>query len=46
VDSQSRLRNLEAAEQQLVKLLESATDLQYTLEIFRERPISAAKLRC
>jgi len=36
VDSQSRLRNLEAAEQQLVKLLESATDLQYTLEIFRE----------
>ncbi|HQK04088.1 MAG: DUF4349 domain-containing protein [Anaerolineaceae bacterium] len=36
VDSQSRLRNLEAAEQQLVKLLESATDLQYTLDIFRE----------
>jgi len=36
VDSQSRLRNLEAAEQQLVKLLDSATDLQYTLDIFRE----------
>lgn len=36
VDSQSRLRNLQAAEEQLVKLLESATDLQYTLEIFRE----------
>jgi len=36
VDSQSRLRNLEAAEQQLVKLLESASDLQYTLDIFRE----------
>jgi len=36
VDSQSRLRNLEAAEEQLVKLLEGATDLQYTLDIFRE----------
>jgi hypothetical protein len=36
VDSQSRLRNLEAAEQQLVQLLDSATDLEYTLEIFRE----------
>lgn len=36
VDSKSRLRNLEAAEAQLIELLDSAPDLQYTLEIFRE----------
>ncbi|MFZ3070951.1 MAG: DUF4349 domain-containing protein, partial [Anaerolineaceae bacterium] len=36
VDSQSQLRNLEAAEKQLVELLDSATDLEYTLDIFRE----------
>ncbi len=36
VDSQSRLKNLEAAEAQLVELLDSAPDLQYTLEIFKE----------
>ena len=36
VDSKSRLRNLEAAEESLVKLLDSATDLEYVLEIFRE----------
>jgi hypothetical protein len=36
VDSKSRLRNLEAAEAQLVELLDSAPDLQYTLEIFKE----------
>jgi hypothetical protein len=35
-DSKSRLKNLQAAEEQLVELLASATDLQYTLEIFRE----------
>jgi len=35
-DSKSRLKNLVAAEEQLVQLLDSATDLQYTLEIFRE----------
>jgi hypothetical protein len=35
-DSKSRLKNLLAAEEQLVELLDSATDLQYTLEIFRE----------
>ena len=35
-DSKSRLKNLIAAEEQLVELLDSATDLQYTLEIFRE----------
>jgi hypothetical protein len=36
VDSQSRLRNLQAAEQQLLDLLNKATDLQYTLDIFKE----------
>jgi len=36
VDSQSRLRNLEAAESQLVELLGTATSLEYTLDIFRE----------
>ncbi len=35
-DSKSRLKNLQAAEEQLVELLDSAKDLQYTLEIFRE----------
>ncbi len=35
-DSKSRLKNLQSAEAQLVELLDSATDLQYTLEIFRE----------
>ncbi len=35
-DSQSRLRNLEAAEQQLVELLDTAESLEYTLDIFRE----------
>ncbi len=35
-DSKSRLKNLQAAEEQLVELLDSATDLQYTLDIFRE----------
>ncbi|MCJ7696702.1 MAG: DUF4349 domain-containing protein, partial [Anaerolineaceae bacterium] len=35
-DSQARLRNLEAAEAQLVDLLNSATDLEYVLEVFRE----------
>lgn len=36
VDSESRLRNLQAAEAQLVKLMENTTDLQYTMEVFRE----------
>ena len=36
VDSESRLRNLQAAETQLVKLMENTTDLQYTMEVFRE----------
>jgi len=36
VDSQSRLRNLQAAEAQLVELLDKATDLEYTLDIFKE----------
>ena len=36
VDSESRLNNLKAAEKQLQELLEKATDLQYTVEIFRE----------
>ena len=36
VDSESRLNNLKAAEKQLQALLEKATDLQYTVEIFRE----------
>jgi len=36
VDSQARLRNLQAAEAQLVELLDQAPDLQYTLDIFRE----------
>lgn len=36
VDSESRLNNLKAAEKQLQELLEKATDLEYTVEIFRE----------
>ncbi len=36
VDSQSRLRNLEAAEAQLVELMENTTDLSNTMEVFRE----------
>ncbi len=36
VDSESRLNNLKAAEKQLQELLDKATDLQYTVEIFRE----------
>ena len=36
VDSQARLRNLKAAEAQLVELLDQAPDLEYTLDIFRE----------
>ena len=36
VDSESRLNNLKAAEKQLQALLDKATDLQYTVEIFRQ----------
>lgn len=36
VDSESRLTNLKAAEKQLQALLDKATDLQYTIDIFRE----------
>jgi len=36
VDSQSRLRNLEAAEAQLVELMANTTDLSNTMEVFRE----------
>lgn len=36
VDSQSRLRNLEAAEKQLVSLMENTTDLEQTMAVFRE----------
>lgn len=36
VDSQSRLRNLEAAEQQLMTLMENTTDLEQTLQVFKE----------
>jgi hypothetical protein len=36
VDSQARLRNLQAAEAQLVELLDKAPDLEYTLDIFKE----------
>ena len=35
VDSHARLRNLKAAEAQLVELLDQAPDLEYTLDIFR-----------
>lgn len=36
VDSQSRLRNLQSAEAQLVELLNNSKDLQGTIDIFRE----------
>lgn len=36
VDSQSRLRNLEAAEEQLMTLMENTTDLEQTMAVFRE----------
>jgi len=36
VDSEARLKNLEAAEAQLVELLDNAPDLQYTMDVFRE----------
>ena len=36
VDTESRLKSLEAEEAQLFELLDKAPDLQYTLEIFRE----------
>jgi ABC-type Na+ efflux pump permease subunit len=36
VDSESRLTNLKSAEKQLQALLDKATDLQYTVEIFRQ----------
>ncbi len=36
IDSESRLRNLKAAEEQLMKLMENTTDLENTMEVFRE----------
>ena len=36
VDSESRLRNLKAAEAQLMELMENTTDLSSTMEVFRE----------
>lgn len=36
VDSESRLRNLRAAETQLMKLMENTDNLEHTLEVFRE----------
>ena len=36
VDSESRLRNLKAAETQLMELMENTTDLANTMEVFRE----------
>ena len=36
VDSESRLRNLQAAEEQLMKLMENTDNLEYTMEVFRE----------
>lgn len=36
VDSESRLRNLKAAEAQLIELMENTTDLENTMEVFRE----------
>lgn len=36
VDSESRLRNLKAAEEQLMVLMENTTDLANTMEVFRE----------
>jgi len=36
VDSESRLRNLKAAEEQLMKLMEDTSNLEYTMQVFRE----------
>lgn len=36
VDSESRLRNLQAAEAQLMKLMENTDNLEHTMEVFRE----------
>jgi len=36
VDSESRLRNLKAAEAQLMELMDNTTDLSGTMEVFRE----------
>ncbi|MGB4595747.1 MAG: DUF4349 domain-containing protein [Anaerolineaceae bacterium] len=36
VDSEARLKNLEAAEVQLKELLDNAPDLEYTMDVFRE----------
>lgn len=36
VDSQSRIRNLEAAENQLMTLMENTSDLEQTLRVFKE----------
>ena len=36
VDSESRLRNLKVAEEQLMVLMENTTDLSSTMEVFRE----------
>lgn len=36
VDSESRLRNLKAAEEQLMELMKNTTDLANTMEVFRE----------
>lgn len=36
VDSSSRLRNLKAAEEQLVRLMENTEDLEATMSVFRE----------
>jgi hypothetical protein len=36
VDSESRLRNLKAAEAQLMELMKNTTDLANTMEVFRE----------
>ncbi len=36
VDSEARLKNLEAAEAQLAELLDNAPDLEYTMDVFRE----------
>ncbi len=36
VDSESRLRNLQAAEAQLMELMKNTTDLANTMEVFRE----------
>jgi len=36
VDSEARLKNLEAAEAQLKELLDNAPNLEYTMDVFRE----------